>query len=90
MNNPLNTEPVAIVNAVRLVALAGMTFGLHLTDGQLGASMLALEAVLTLFTRSQVTTADTLANMKPKDLAVAQKTPEPVADIVRKLPQETP
>jgi hypothetical protein len=88
MNNPLNAEPVAIVNAVRLVALAGMTFGLHLTDGQLGASMLALEAVLTIFTRSQVTSADSLAAMKPKDLAAAQATPDPVADIVKKLPQE--
>ncbi len=86
MNNPLNTEPVAIVNAIRLVALAGMSFGLNLTAAQLLASMTALEAVLTLFTRSQVTSADSLANMKPKDLAVAQKTSEPVADIVQRLP----
>ena len=86
MTNLWSKEPVAIVNAVRLVALAGMTFGLHLTDGQLGASILALEAVLTLFTRSQVTSADTLANMPPKVLAAAQATPEPVADVVKKLP----
>lgn len=86
MNNPLNTEPVAIVNAVRLVALAGMTFGLHLTDIQLGASMLALEAVLTLFTRSQVTSGDTLSKMAPQTLKAAQQTPEPVADVVKKLP----
>jgi hypothetical protein len=86
MNNPLNTEAVAIVNAVRLVALAGMTFGLKLTMPQLVASLLALEAVLTLFTRSQVTSAQTLADMKPKTLEQAQKTSEPVAEVVKRLP----
>ena len=49
------TEPVAIVNAIRLVALAAIAFGLTLTDVQLVASMAALESVLTLFQRSQVT-----------------------------------
>jgi hypothetical protein len=86
MNNPLNSEPVVIVNAVRLVAMAAMTFGLKLTMPQLMSSMVALEAILTLFTRSQVTSADTLSAMKPKNLAAAQATPEPVADIVQKLP----
>lgn len=47
-------EPVAVVNAVRLVLLAAMTFGLQLSPAQLLAAMTALEAVLTLFTRSQV------------------------------------
>ena len=47
-------EPVAIVNAVRLSLLAAITFGLHLSDVQLVASMAALEAVLTLLARSQV------------------------------------
>lgn len=55
LSNPLHREPVAIVNAVRLVLLAAVTFGLSLTDAQLVASMAALEAVLTLFTRRQVT-----------------------------------
>lgn len=50
----LGREPVAIVNAVRLSLLAAITFGLHLTDVQLVASMAALEAVLTLLARSQV------------------------------------
>ena len=49
------TEPVAIVNAIRLVVLAAMAFGLHLSEVQLVATMTALEAVLTLLTRSQVT-----------------------------------
>jgi len=86
MINPLNFEPVAIVNAVRLVALAAMTFGLDLTNTQLVSSMAALEAVLTLFTRSQVTSAATLEAMQPKDLARAQSTPQPVQDVVKKLP----
>jgi hypothetical protein len=86
MTNLWSKEPVAIVNAVRLVALAAMTFGLQLTATQLLASMTALEAVLTLFTRSQVTSADSLQNMTPKTLAAAQDTAKPVADVVRKLP----
>lgn len=52
-------EPVAIVNAVRLCALAAMTFGLHLTTEQLVASMTALEAVLTLIQRGAVVATDT-------------------------------
>jgi hypothetical protein len=54
----LNREPVAIVNAVRLVLLAAVTFGLDLSDTQIVTAMVALEAVLTLFTRSQVTPVD--------------------------------
>ena len=49
------TEPVAIVNAIRLIALAGIAFGLKLSDVQLVAVVAALEAVLTIFQRSQVT-----------------------------------
>jgi len=51
----LGREPVAIVNAARLLILAGVSFGLPLTDTQLISVMAALEAVLTLLTRSQVT-----------------------------------
>ena len=50
----LGREPIVIVNAVRLCVLAGVSFGLDLSEGQLVASMLALEAVLTLFSRSRV------------------------------------
>ena len=49
-----NREPVAIVNAVRLVLLAIVTFGVKLTPEQIVAAMAALEAVLTVLTRSQV------------------------------------
>lgn len=52
--NPLTAEPVAVVNAVRLVLLAAITFGADLSNVQLVASMAALEAVLTVFTRKQV------------------------------------
>jgi hypothetical protein len=86
MTNPLDHEPVAIVNAVRLVALAAMTFGLQLTTVQLVSSMTALEALLTLVTRAQVTSPATLAAMEPRDLDAAQKTPAPVKDVVEKLP----
>jgi hypothetical protein len=49
-----NREPVAILNAFRLLLLAGMTFGLDLTNAQLISVMAAFEALLTLLTRSQV------------------------------------
>ena len=51
----MNREPVAIVNAIRLVLLAFVAFGLELSESQIVAAMVALEAVLTLFTRSKVT-----------------------------------
>lgn len=56
----LGREPIVIVNAVRLVVLAGVSFGLDLSEGQIVATMLALEAVLTLFARSQVTPNQTV------------------------------
>lgn len=86
MNSLWSKEPVAIVNAVRLIALAAMTFGLQLTATQLLASMTALEAVLTLFTRSQVISPNSLQNLAPQTLADAQDTTKPVADVVKKLP----
>lgn len=46
----LGRDPVDIVNAVRLVLLAAIAFGLHLSDAQLVASMVALEAVLKVVT----------------------------------------
>lgn len=55
-----NREPIVIVNAVRLVVLAAVSFGLDLTEGQIVATMVALEAVLTLFSRSQVVPVDTV------------------------------
>lgn len=86
MTNLFSKEPVAIVNAVRLVALAAMTFGLQLTATQLLTSMTALEAVLTLFTRSQVTSPNGLQNLAPQTLAAAQDTSQPVKEVVKKLP----
>lgn len=55
-----NREPVAVVNAVRLVILAGVSFGLDLEPGQIVAVMGALEAVLTLVARSAVVPNDTV------------------------------
>lgn len=48
-------EPVALSAALRAVMLAGMAFGLHLTVAQLAAVMLAVEMVLALLTRANVT-----------------------------------
>lgn len=86
MINLWSREPVTIVNAVRLCCLAAMTFGFHLTNEQLVASMLALEAVLTLFTRSAVTSPAALDALTPATLSAAQSTLQPVKDTIRKLP----
>lgn len=82
----LNAEPVVIVNAVRLVCLAAMSFGFHLTDVQLVTSMTALEAVLTIFTRSKTMAPDTLQALTPATLKAAQDASQPVKDTVKKLP----
>lgn len=55
-----NREPVAIVNAVRLVILAAVSLGLSLEPGQIVTVMAALEAVLTLIARSQVVPTQTV------------------------------
>ena len=47
-------DSMALANAFRLVLLAGMSFGLDLTDVQLVALMTAFEAVMTLLQRSYV------------------------------------
>jgi hypothetical protein len=51
----LMNEPVLLGGAIRAVLLAGMAFGLTVTPEQLAAVMLAVEAVLALFTRAIVT-----------------------------------
>jgi uncharacterized membrane protein len=71
--NLLQQEPVAIVNAVRLIALAAMSFGLSLTPTQLVAAMAALEAVLTLFTRSSVTSPASMTKQLADVAAANQK-----------------
>lgn len=60
MTNPLDAEPVAVTTAIRMVLLAAMAFGLDWTASQVTAVMLAVEAVLGLVTRSQVTSKKTL------------------------------
>lgn len=54
MNRLLN-EPVLIAGAVRAIILAAMAFGVGITVEQLGALMLAVEAVLAMVTRAVVT-----------------------------------
>lgn len=70
-------EPVAIVNAVRLVFLAAIAFGLHLSDVQLIASMAALEAVLTLVARQQVVPVVTHDEQLDHLVTIAGAMPDP-------------
>lgn len=51
----LGREPVAWTTAIRLTLLAAIAFGLPLTDLQLVAIIAAIEAILFLVTRRQVT-----------------------------------
>ena len=50
-----NTEPTLVAGAVRAVLLCAVAFGLRWTPEQIGAFMLAVEAVLTLLNRAVVT-----------------------------------
>lgn len=50
----LQFEPVALASFIRVCLIAGMSFGLSLTDAQFVAVMAAVEAGLALFTRSIV------------------------------------
>jgi uncharacterized protein (DUF697 family) len=60
MRNPLDFEPVAVMAALRMIILAAMAFGLNWTVEQVTSIMLAVEAVLGLVTRRQVTSNNTL------------------------------
>ena len=48
-------EPALIAGAVRAIILAAVAFGLRWTPEQIGALMLALEAVLTVLVRQSST-----------------------------------
>lgn len=58
--NPWHFEPVLIGAAVRAIILASTSFGLHWTADQIASTMLAVEAVLAVFTRSSVTSSATI------------------------------
>ncbi len=47
-------EPVAITAATRATVLCAVAFGLKWTPEQIAATMVALEAILALVVRSQV------------------------------------
>lgn len=51
----LLNEPVLIGGAIRAIILAATSFGLNWTGEQVASLMLAVEAILALVTRSQVT-----------------------------------
>jgi len=58
----LNTEPVAIAAAVRAVLVAAVAFGLDWSGEQVAALVAAVELVLGLLVRSQVTPTAKEAN----------------------------
>lgn len=50
-----NREPALIAGAIRAILLCAVAFGLRWTPEQIAAFMLAVEAVLTLIVRHNVT-----------------------------------
>ena len=86
MKNICASEPTLILSVVSAGVALAMGFGLTITTQQMGLIMAFASAVLGVINRSQVTSPASLAAMKPKDLDAAQKTPEPVKDVVTKLP----
>lgn len=60
MTNIFHAEPVAIASAIRAIIVMAVAFGLKWTPEQIGATMLAVEAVLGLIIRHTVTSPQTL------------------------------
>lgn len=50
----MKSEPVAIAAAIRSVILVAVAFGLKWSPEQIATLMIAVEAVMALFVRSQV------------------------------------
>lgn len=61
-----NTEPVAIAAAVRAVLVAAVAFGLDFTGEQVAALVVAIELVLGLLVRSQVTPTVKVDSVSPE------------------------
>jgi L-asparaginase/Glu-tRNA(Gln) amidotransferase subunit D len=86
MNSLWKAEPTLILAFVSACVSLGVGFGLHVTTEQAALIQTVVISGLALVNRSQVTSGATLAAMQPQALAQAQATPEPVGDIVKKLP----
>lgn len=83
-------EPVAVAAAIRSLILVGVAFGLRVTDHQLAAVMLAVELVLALVLRSQVTTEDTMRAAGTSGPDVARIAGDPQAILVEKRVRSQP
>ena len=51
----LGKEPAVILGAIQAILALGLSFGVHINQGQFGAIMAAAAAVLALVVRQQVT-----------------------------------
>ncbi len=74
-----NTEPALLIGAVRAILVAIVGFGIDLSATQVTAVILALEAVLSLFTRASVYAPDTVKKIRvrAKAAGVEVTLPEP-------------
>lgn len=60
-------EPAMILGAVQSILALGLSFGLHLTTGQMGAIMAAAAAILALVIRQQVSPVQNRPGNQPGD-----------------------
>lgn len=79
-------EPVMILALVQSGLALALAFGAHLTVEQVGAIIAFFAALLGFITRQHVTSPAALSDMSAKNLAAAQNTAPPVAEIVKQLP----
>lgn len=86
MKSLWSSEPTLVLAVVSAGLALLLAFGVPVTKEQMGAIMAFSAAILGLINRSQVTSPASLQAMTPATLATAQKTSEPVADVVKKLP----
>jgi hypothetical protein len=61
-----NTEPVAIAAAIRALLVVAVGFGLDLSGEQVASIVVAVELVLGLFVRSQVTPTVKVDSVSPE------------------------
>lgn len=82
--NGWRTEPVAVAAAIRSLLLVGIAFGLGWTEHQIAAVMLAVEVVLALVLRGQVTAEGTMRAAGTSRAEVARIADDPQAVLVER------
>lgn len=56
-------EPALIIGAFRAIMILAVSFGLNLTNEQMGAIIAVISVAMSIWTRSKVYSPDTVANI---------------------------